>query len=279
MTTKHFLMSSWDWNPALAAICALVLLNYFVIFGSLGRSRVWLLVLGLILFSVAMVSPIATLANGYLFSAHMTQHLLLLLIVPALLLLSVPKPVAENPETDDTPNETNPTVNGLMLSWIAGVGAMWFWHIPALCNAAAANRWIQGVQTVSLLMLGMLFWWPVLGARRTPLLAPLAGVAYLFTACLACTLLGIFITFSPVAVCAAYHHPVDRLGILPLIRQGWGLTPPVDQQLGGLLMWVPACLVFLVGIIGQLARWYGNGEAEQVSAYAATAEADHSGSS
>jgi putative membrane protein len=279
MTTRHFLLFSWDWHPALAAICVLVLLNYFVVYGASGRSRVWLVVLGLILFSVAMVSPVATLAKGYLFSAHMAQHLLLLLVVPALLLLGLPKWVEENPPPVEPPDAPNPTMNGLVLSWIAGVGAMWLWHIPVLCNAAATSSWMQGVQTVSLLLLGGLFWWPLLGPRRAPLLPPLAGVAYLSTACLACTLLGIYITFSPVAVCAAYHHPADPLGLLPLIRQGWGFTPALDQQVGGLLMWVPSCFVFLVGIIGQLALWYRGSEAEEVSAFADTAKADHTSSS
>ncbi len=51
-----------------------------------------------------------------------------------------------------------------------------------------------------------------------------------------------------------FAHPVDRLGVMPLLRDGWGLTPQRDQQVGGLLMWVPACLVYGVGIMGQLAR-------------------------
>jgi putative membrane protein len=268
MTTMHFLLSSWDWNPAVAVLCVLTLIGYIVIFHKPSLQRAWLLVLGLILFAVAMISPISALAKGYLFSAHMTQHLLLLLIVPALLLLSLPREVA---------NGSKPKL-GLKwpaVSWAAGVGAMWFWHIPALCNAAAGSMWIRALQTVSLLTMGMIFWWPVIGPRRSRLLAPLAGVGYLFTACMACTLLGVLITFSPVPVCAAYHHPIDRLGILPLIRQGWGLTPSVDQQVGGLLMWVPACLIYVSGVIGQLARWYGSGEMEEVSTFAATAKTDH----
>ena len=43
---------------------------------------------------------------------------------------------------------------------------------------------------------------------------------------------------------------------LPLLRQEWGLTPAVDQQLGGLLMWIPGSLAYLAGIIGAIARWY-----------------------
>jgi putative membrane protein len=59
---------------------------------------------------------------------------------------------------------------------------------------------------------------------------------------------------------------MDRLGILPLIRDQWGLTPAKDQQLGGLLMWVPACLIYFCGIIGLLGRWYGEAGEEVVVA-------------
>jgi cytochrome c oxidase assembly factor CtaG len=87
-------------------------------------------------------------------------------------------------------------------------------------------------------------------------IAPLHGVVYLFASCAACTVLGIILTFAPVTVCAAYLHPVDRLGITPMIEGTWGMTPPRDQQAGGLIMWVPMCLVYLCAIFGQLARWY-----------------------
>jgi putative membrane protein len=44
--------------------------------------------------------------------------------------------------------------------------------------------------------------------------------------------------------------------VLPLIQHNWGFTHAVDQQVGGLLMWVPACLIYTCGILGLLARWY-----------------------
>ncbi len=90
----------------------------------------------------------------------------------------------------------------------------------------------------------------------------MAGMAYLISACLACTILGIFITFSPVSVCPIYLHPADRLGVMNLLRQDWGLTPLVDQQIGGLMMWVPACMVYLSGVLGLLIRWYASEEDE-----------------
>jgi cytochrome c oxidase assembly factor CtaG len=102
----------------------------------------------------------------------------------------------------------------------------------------------------------MAFWWQLLSPWEAQRLHPLQGVLYLFAACIACTALGIILTFSPITVCSAYIHPVDRLGIASMIEETWGMTPARDQQVGGLIMWVPMCLVYLGAIFGQLARWY-----------------------
>lgn len=280
MTTTQFLQSRWDWNPIMVVVCLGALLSYFALFGAtrdVNWQRAGLFLLAMLLVVVALCSPLNTLARTYLFSAHMAQHLLLLLVVPALWLLGLPRRSPTQLPQEAAAGKTSITSRRVVLSWVAGVGAMWLWHVPALCNAATGSPWVQQLQTVSLLAMGTLFWWPVLSPRRERLLAPLAAVGYLFTACMACTLLGIYLTFSPVAVCAAYHHPSDALGILPLIRQSWGLTPAVDQQLGGLLMWVPACLIYLSGVIGQLTRWYAGDQAEVISTFAAIAKPSHPG--
>jgi cytochrome c oxidase assembly factor CtaG len=114
------------------------------------------------------------------------------------------------------------------------------------------------LQYISLLLMGVAFWWPIIGPVSKQRLSPPGGIIYLFSACLGCTVLGIILTFAPVEVCSVYLHPPDRLGILPLIQNQWGLTPAKDQQLGGLLMWVPACLIYFGGIIVLIARWYGD---------------------
>ena len=145
-------------------------------------------------------------------------------------------------------------------AWVAGVAAMWLWHAPLLCNAATRSNAVHLVQEVSLLVMGTLFFWPILAPKSEARLPPFAAIAYLFTACTACTMLGIAVTFSPVEICTSYIFPSDRLGALPLLRGGWGLTAQRDQQIGGLFMWLPACLVYGAGILGILARWYGESE-------------------
>jgi cytochrome c oxidase assembly factor CtaG len=257
MTTEEFLTSAWNWNPWVITLCVTSVLIYAARnhFCFVGKSA-WLLA-GIIVFLLTLTSPIDALADGYLFSAHMLQHLLLLLIIPPLIILSLPSaPVPESFRSGRW-QWLNWILRHPVATWIFGVGGMWLWHAPALCNAAVSNVWVHRLQYVSLLLMGGAFWWPIIGPCTKQRIAPLAGIIYLFSACLGCTILGIIITFSPVEVCSIYLHPLDRLGILPLIQDQWRLTPAKDQQLGGLLMWVPACLIYFSGILALFARWHG----------------------
>jgi len=240
--TARELLLAWTWRPGLLVALAAA----SVIYAVRQPLRTWrpLAFLGACLAVVlALASPVDALARGTLFSAHMLQHMLLSLVAPPLALLAFPS------STDEGPPRRTPAI----ATWAAGVGAMWIWHAPALCNAAATSDAVRAIQNLSLPALGAAFWWPVLGPRRR--LPDLTVVAYLFTACVACSVLGISITFSPVTVCAAYGHGADPLGALPLVR-AWGLTPAVDQQLGGLLMWVPGCTLYAAAILAAVGRFY-----------------------
>ena len=124
------------------------------------------------------------------------------------------------------------------------------------------SKIVSAIQTTSLLLMGSVFWWQVLAPRDAERLSPAAGIAYLFTACTACSVLGIILTFAPVSICSVYQQPIDRLGMLSTIRGGWGLTSDKDQQIGGLLMWVPMCLIYLAAILAQFARWHSDPVAE-----------------
>jgi putative membrane protein len=249
MSTTGLLTSLWRFDPLAIAACIATATVLVARRARLGR-RAILLGSSLVVLVAALASPIGSLADGYLFSAHMLQHLLLVLVVPPLALLGWPA------RREEGPTRRHRRLHPL-LPWLLGVGAMWLWHEPKLCDAASSSPVVHRVQEISLLAMGTAFWWPVLAPRAgASLLSPLAGILYLFTACVACTLLGIVITFAPVEVCSVFAHPVDRLGVMPLVRDGWGLSPEKDQQVGGLLMWVPACLVYAMGIMGQLARLF-----------------------
>jgi cytochrome c oxidase assembly factor CtaG len=272
MTGTDLLLSAWRFDPVAPLGCAAAIGAYAATGSRAGLCRVGAaltsegsstsarertrgltyLVAALGVLVVALLSPLGTLADGVLFSAHMLQHLLLLLVVPPLALLGCAASTMPRSEAP-SPHVPSPSVPG---AWLGGVAAMWLWHAPALCNAATRSVGVHLVQELSLLALGTWFYWPILAPRAAARLPPLAGILYLLTACIACTLLGVAITFSPIEVCSAYLAPTDARGALPLLRGAWGLTPARDQQIGGLLMWLPACLVYGGGILGILARWY-----------------------
>jgi len=247
MTTQQLLTSAWTWNFAALVSSGLALAAYTWLFGV--NRRIGYLLAGLAIFALTLTSPLNALAAGYLFSAHMLQHILLLLIVPAFLLMSLPRSVSLG--------SRSAPISKPLMGWISGVGAMWLWHARPLCNAAVSSHLINAFQVCSLVLLGAIFWRQILAPREDERMSPPGAVLYLFSACVACSILGILITFSPVSVCPVYSQPpADSSGISRLVQSNWGITPDKDQQIGGLLMWVPMCLVYLVAIVAQLGRWF-----------------------
>jgi putative membrane protein len=251
MTTLDVLTQLWNWrSPAWwIALAATGVYGAAAVRNPLSIRNIGFFAASLVAFLLAMVSPLAGLASRYLFSAHMAQHLLLLLIVPLFAVLALPKFRAEKSGA--------PAIQrAIPISWLAGVGAMWFWHIPALCSASMLNPLVFDIEQASLVAAGIAFWWPIFSPNvQRRLRAPQAAM-YLFSGCLGCTLLGIYITFSPISVCPLYDSPTGSSEILRLIRDQWGITHEMDQQLGGLLMWVPACIVYLCAILARLSSWY-----------------------
>ena len=129
------------------------------------------------------------------------------------------------------------------------------WRTSAVPNATLAHSGIHIGEHLCFLATGVIFWWPVCAPLPESRYAPLATMLYLFTAAVGSSVLGIILTFASPGLYPAYLHPVDTRGYLSLIRDGWGVSPAVDQQFGGLIMWVPGGLIYLCAIIGTFARW------------------------
>ena len=226
------------------------------------------LIAGLSVLVFAFVSPLGVLADGFLFSAHMIQHLLLLLVVPLCLVLSLPvsltRPLdSETVQTGAFRRAMRRLVASPVAGWSMGLGAMWFWHVPAFCSAATEDYTVGVVRTITFLVSGVLFWWPIYSPAKQARMPASNAVVYLFSACLGCTLLGIYITFTTITVCPAFASPQQRLAIMIALHDA-GMTSSVDQQLGGLLMWVPPCSLYVAAIIGVFCRWYSVEEQAKV---------------
>jgi putative membrane protein len=235
-------MIFWDWEPSVIVGCAALAACYLAVVRKRSLSRMPFFLAGVMLLLLDLVSPIDALADRYLFSAHIVQHFLLALVIPPLLLLGTPSFEL------GALSKVERVIGQPPVSWLLGVGTMLAWHIPALFNAALANDGLHVFQHLSFLITGVIFWWPILGPLQDRHLTPLVAVSYLFSACVCCSLLGAFLTFGPVGLYPAYLNPPEQL---------WGLDPKSDQQLGGMLMWIPGCFVYLAGILSTVMRWYG----------------------
>jgi cytochrome c oxidase assembly factor CtaG len=260
MTLRHFLWITWGWDPSVVLGCAALLGAYLAAVrfrlsrgaGSFGA--------GILVLLLALVGPIDTLSDTYLFSVHMLQHVLLVLAVPPLLLLGLPPALARKALAQPALRGIEGVLGRPALAWLLGMGTLWAWHLPTLYTAALESKNIHIAEHLCFLTTATIFWWPVLTPLPERRLAPLGAVLYLLPASMASSLLGILFVFAPRIVYPFYLHPDDPLGLLPLLRGTWGLTPAVDQVLGGLIMWVPGCLVYLGFAIVPLFRWLSEAE-------------------
>jgi putative membrane protein len=204
-------------------------------------NRVFYLAAALI--SLALAEVPLFQGKGYLFSAHMVTHILLLLITAPLFVLALGQRPAGG-----RANAVSRQLSAIpWLNWLAGVGIMWLWHIPGLFNALLASEDPAGqghlpvlslIHTCSLLLAGFLFAWPLAGPIRRHRLSPPEAILYLSTACVSCLLLGLLITFARPGL---YVAGISKF----------------DQQLAGFMMWAPCCLLYLGGVVYLLREWLG----------------------
>ncbi|MEJ2009172.1 MAG: cytochrome c oxidase assembly protein [Acidobacteriota bacterium] len=271
MTISHFWLTAWDWEPSIVVGCIGLLVAYAYAARFKFSKRALLYVAGVLVLLLTLVSPLDALSDTYLFSAHMVQHMLLILIAPPLLLLGIPREMAQRAMRYPWVQRAEALLNKPIFAWSIGVGILWFWHWPPFYNATLASEQIHILEHLSFLVCSSIFWWPVISPIEEFRMEPLTAIIYLFGACAVHSVLGIILTFAPVGHYPAYINPPDPYGILHIIRNQWGMTPLVDQEWGGLLMWIPACLVYLSMILGTLARWYRMPEPDIVTVPAVAA--------
>jgi putative membrane protein len=147
------------------------------------------------------------------------------------------------------------------VGWVLGLSVMWIWHVPSLCTASLKSGGLGIFQDVTFVLAGIAFWWPVFSPVSEHRLSAGAAALYLFTACVGCTLLGIYLTFTPISVCPVFAEPPAGAGMLAQVRAG-GFSAAMDQRLGGLFMWVPPCVLYAGAIVAVCRRWYA-GEREE----------------
>jgi putative membrane protein len=245
------ILTAWVFEPSVLAGVALTALAYMaltLLTGRRGRppgtGRIVAFMLGLLLLLLALLSPLDLLADGYLLSAHMIQHLLLLAAVPPLLLLGVPRWVWRAVVATRPGDLAERLLGQPLVAFLLYTAALTVWHLPPYYDAALDDERVHIVEHLCFLLAATIFWWVALAPlpeRDRP--GPLGRVLYLFAAGIPNTVVAAALTFAPQPLYAPYVAPVDSRGLLPLIRQGWGLTALGDQQLAGVLMWIPMGLL------------------------------------
>lgn len=217
---------------------------------------------GMLVMIIAVASPLHFLGVHFLFSAHMVTHVLLLLVAAPLMVLGIP---VNNRCEKALKNISKASRKWPAVNWFIGIGIMWFWHIPAVYRQLMqihtmpemhhASHLLNYAHIFSLWIAGVIFTWIVIGPYPQYRIPPLTGVLYLATACIGCSLLGLLITFAPDGLYTMLPVIYDANGFEKIIHDEWGITSTVDQQIAGLIMWVPCCFIYLAGAMFLLKKW------------------------
>lgn len=200
-------------------------------------------------------SPLHFLGENYLFSAHMLSHVLIILIAAPLIVAGIP----EENKFKKPLHCFSGKIKNPIICWFTGVGIMWFWHVPYIFNQLFQmhSMMLMNIEMLSLLIAGMIFCWPIINPYKETRIAPIAGVGYLSTACVFCSLLGLMITFAPLGMYSPIHG-ISNSTYLSMIRNEWNISASADQQIAGLIMWVPCCMIYLTASMILLIKWFGS---------------------
>jgi putative membrane protein len=202
---------------------------------------------------LALSSPIEAY-DGVLFSDHMLQHMLLMLVAAPLLLLGAPATVALRAASPSVRrgllrvlhSRVVAVLSFPLLGWLAFAAVNWGWHFSSLYDQALENEALHYLQHATFLGAALLFWWPVVGADPSRWRLPYpARLFYLFLAMPQNSFLGVAIMSASTVL---YPHYLTNV-------RAWGPTPLDDQNLGGILMWVGGDMMFLVAMGLVVAAW------------------------
>lgn len=274
------LLRSWGWRADVILVLLLAGTLYIRGWRQLRQKQHllangWRLVsylAGLAAVCLALLSPIDVLSQQ-LFLFHMIQHLLLMMIAPPLLWLAEPFPVgvwgmpaSVRPLIVHAFNKNSRFRAGLQrltapgIIWLLLITVLWGWHDPQAYNAALRVDWLHDLEHLSFFGVAWLYWWQLTGAApilgRRP--STLARVIYAIGGVPPNMIAGIFIAFSE-SIIYTHYLSVPRL---------FGISVLYDQQLGGLLMWIPGSMMYIIAALVLIFRRLQREERQPPSAAA-----------
>lgn len=204
---------------------------------------------------VALASPLERW-SGLLLSAHMVQHLLLVVVAPPLLLWGAPPfvlawalPAGQRRGFGLLHGAfvrrlgLRALFAGFAPVWLMHTAALWVWHAPSLYDAALARPALHILEHASFVTAALLFWWVALNQRTGDRVA--VAIVFVFTTALQSGLLGALITLAPTVLYSHYATTAPLVGVAPL----------TDQQVAGVIMWVPMGFVYLGTVLWLINGW------------------------
>ncbi|HKR62762.1 MAG TPA: cytochrome c oxidase assembly protein [Thermoanaerobaculia bacterium] len=212
--------------------------------------------LGWATIAAALLSPIARISD-VLFSVHMTQHELLMLVAAPLIVAGRPMVAGVwgiSPRTRDAllrvtragvvQRSWHALTNPFFVLVLHGA-VLWAWHVPAAFEWALHNNNVHAMQHLMFFVTAALFWWAIIHGRYGRLGYGVA-VFFVFATALHTTLLGVLLTYANHLWYPTYAHTAPHA--------------LEDQQLAGLIMWVPAGALLTLIALALFAAWLGESD-------------------
>lgn len=224
---------------------------------------------GLAILFLTLESPLDEMAD-HAFWIHQIQHLLLRMVGPILIMLGAPvTPILRGLPMSVRQKVVRPIVRDRRVRAVYGfltnhvvasvlfIGTLYFWQLPSMHDEAILNNTVHNYgMHLSMFLTGMIFWWIIIDPKpRRARLHYGARAILLGMVTFPNTLLGVIITFSRSNLYTAY----DQLGRL------WHLTPTVDQQIGGILLWIPGDMMSVATAAIVWSMWYRQDKEESES--------------
>jgi len=212
---------------------------------------------GLFVIFASLNGPLHDLSDNYLFSGHMVQHLLLTMLMPPLLLGGMPgwmlRPLLRYRALAAVAKSiTRPVVCFLIFNVVIAA-----WHVPFFYNAAMNNHDIHILEHLMFMGSALLMWWPLTSQLpELPRLAYPGQMLYCFLMTIPMSVVAVYITMAE-SVLYPFYSSAPRI---------MNLSPLEDQLLGGLIMWVPGGLIYVIIMTVVFFKWAARGEDTQDAA-------------
>lgn len=260
---KSQLTGSWNWDPWILVSLLVLTLTYGKGVLNLKKKRksvtkeIFYFSLCIIVLIIALISPVDVWSDE-LQSWHMIQHMLIMMLAAPLFVMAIPLYIYLWSLPLSIRHKIKPIYRWLyghktgwyflwqpVLLWSLFAFTLWIWHLPKFYEAALHIEWLHDIQHISFFITSCLFWRVLLDPIHRFKMGRALGIFYLFATTLHATLLGVFMTLSPKLWYGFYQEKT----------LSWNMSAIEDQQLAGLIMWMPACSIYVLVTVYIFILW------------------------